>query len=127
MERAGHSVTEAVDGASGLQSFIAEPADIVVTDVLMPLMNGLEVITMLRRWSSKVPILAISGGLGPNEIDVLRTAQDYGANRTLAKPFAMDEFMLALHTLLIVSGVDPLATCLELERLNLAPSQEGKA
>ncbi len=126
MERAGHYVTEAGDGAAGVQHFNAAPADIVVTDVLMPLMNGLEVISVLRRWNATVPILAISGGMGANDKDILRVALECGANRTLAKPFAMDEFMLVLHTLLVVNGIDPIGTYLDLERLRAIDAVEKR-
>ncbi len=102
--------------AAGLQCFVAEPAEIVATYVLMPLMHGLEVIAMLRRWNSRVPILAISGGVSVHGLDVLHMAQDHGADRTLAKPFAIDELTLVLHSLLVVEGGDPLAAYRDLEQ-----------
>jgi CheY-like chemotaxis protein len=58
-ERAGHDVTEAIDGTAAL----AAPPDLVVTDITMPVMDGLELIRRLRDdpATAHIPILAVSG------------------------------------------------------------------
>jgi two-component system response regulator (stage 0 sporulation protein F) len=48
LERAGHEVLEATDGAMGLEIFEGEPTDLIITDIRMPGMGGLEFISALR-------------------------------------------------------------------------------
>ena len=61
--RAGHDVSEACDGAAALESVRESPPDLVVTDVMMPVMGGIEFIQRLRADPSTeaIPVLAISG------------------------------------------------------------------
>ncbi|MEV6303234.1 response regulator [Actinoplanes sp. NPDC051861] len=63
LTRAGHDVTEASDGAAALESVRSSPPDLVVTDVMMPLMDGLEFIRRLRAdpATEAIPVLAVSG------------------------------------------------------------------
>ncbi len=62
-ERAGHEVLEARHGADALQRVRAGPPDLVVTDVMMPVMDGLQLIAHLRSnpETARIPILAVSG------------------------------------------------------------------
>ena len=63
LRKAGHNVTVAEDGAEGLQAVLESPPDLVVTDVMMPVMDGLELIRRLRGdpATADIPILAASG------------------------------------------------------------------
>ena len=62
-ERAGHEVSDAADGAAALRAVRAHPPDLVVTDVMMPVMDGVELIRCLRGdpATAHIPILAASG------------------------------------------------------------------
>ena len=62
-ERAGHEVTDAGDGAAALRAVRASPPDLVVTDMMMPVMGGRELIQQLRREpaTAGIPVLAASG------------------------------------------------------------------
>jgi CheY-like chemotaxis protein len=62
-ERAGHEVCEAGDGAAALRAARDSPPDLVVTDMMMPVMDGVELIRQLRREpvTAGIPILAASG------------------------------------------------------------------
>ena len=62
LERAGHTVEDAPNGAAGLKRFYSHPADVVVTDIIMPEKEGLETIIELKRDHPEVKIIAISGG-----------------------------------------------------------------
>lgn len=73
--------------------------DAILTDIFMPEKDGLEVIRELRKTLPGVVILAMSGGGGTGDLDVLRTAQLMGAKRVLAKPFPMQELKQALKEL----------------------------
>ena len=98
-ESAGHTVVIARNGHEGLRAFSASQADIVVTDILMPEKEGMETIVDLRRLNPDVPILAISGAAPTGNISFLKIAQKLGANRTLSKPFAMEDFVAAIAEL----------------------------
>ena len=62
-ERDGHTVVLATNGKEALQSYQEQPAEIVVTDILMPDMEGIETIRELKRINPNVKIIAMSGGV----------------------------------------------------------------
>lgn len=99
LERAGYSVVEARDGAEGLQYYQENPADLVITDILMPEKEGLETIRELREKFPSVKIIAISGGGRTGKLDFLPVAKKLGALRTLYKPFPLQELLDAVRDL----------------------------
>jgi two-component system, chemotaxis family, chemotaxis protein CheY len=99
LKRRGYSVTAARNGESGLASLAAESFALVITDIVMPDMEGLETIKRIRRGNPALPIIAISGG-GSSQIDYLKFARKFGADAALAKPFDPAE-LLDLATQLI--------------------------
>lgn len=94
LERAGYETEVAVDGAEGLRVFRLRPADLVITDILMPGKDGLETIEELTKDYPDLPLIAISGG-GPGEKAqfALEMAMVCGAGRILAKPFSRQEIL----------------------------------
>ena len=96
---AGHTVREADDGRVGLKLFAQEPADVVVSDLIMPEQEGIETITTLRKNHAKLPIIAISGGF-TNAPHYLKAAAKLGANRVMAKPFATADLIAAITEVL---------------------------
>ena len=96
----GHEVTVAENGKEAVHHVLNQFFDLVITDLIMPEKEGLETIADIRRQTSEMPIIAISGGgrVGPN--DYLETARFIGANATLAKPFARKELMNTIDSLL---------------------------
>jgi DNA-binding response OmpR family regulator len=100
LTRSGYQVTEARDGAEGLRIHRGDPADLIITDVVMPEKEGLETILELRKEFPALKILAISGGGRNQPGDYLPVARKLGANRTLAKPFARAELLAAIRELL---------------------------
>ncbi len=96
---AGCAVTAARDGAEALEILRANPADVVLMDIYMPLQDGFEAIRELRRVAPAVKIIAISGGSRGN-FDPLKAAEMLGADRTLRKPFGIDDLLGALMELL---------------------------
>ncbi|MBF0141985.1 MAG: response regulator [Magnetococcales bacterium] len=97
LEREGHTVRLAENGDEGVLAFCAEPSDLVICDILMPVKDGLETIEELRRLAPELPILAVSGG-GPGEKAqfALDVAQLCGAVQVLAKPFSRKEILAAI-------------------------------
>jgi DNA-binding response OmpR family regulator len=98
--RAGYEVVEARDGNQGLQLFRASPTDLIITDILMPEKEGLETIIDLRREFPAVKIIAISGGGRTGNLNFLEVAKRLGAQRTLQKPFELQEMIAAVRELL---------------------------
>ncbi len=107
LEKAGHAVVEAGNGREGLRAFEAQPADLVVTDLIMPEMEGVETIRTLRRLSPALPIIAISGGGRLEPSNYLNFAQHFGAARVFEKPLDLAELAAAVAALLGTGGAAP--------------------
>jgi len=98
LEAAGHEVLLATDGEKGLRFHRARPADLVITDIFMPVREGLETIRAFRKEFPKVPIIAVSGR--PDLANSLYLAQQLGATRVLPKPFESDVMMAMVNSVL---------------------------
>jgi len=88
-----YDITEATDGKSAIRRYREQPFDLVITDLVMPGMEGIELIKELRAIDQNVRVVAISGGLLAASDTYLKTAKLLGAQYTLPKPFTMDELM----------------------------------
>ena len=96
LERVGHEVVSTSDGREALRTFEQDPADLVITDINMPGMDGIEVISAFRALSAGVPIIAISGGgLMPKEV-LLSSASALGAVEVVSKPFEVTQLVGAV-------------------------------
>jgi CheY-like chemotaxis protein len=93
LEGAGYDVTLAVDGQSGLAEFGRGVPDMVITDIVMPEIEGIETIRVMRSSAPTLPIVAISGGGRGVPLDYLRMAQRLGATEVLQKPFEADDLV----------------------------------
>ena len=87
LERDGHEVVEAENGESGLESFRSQPSDLVIVDLFMPVMDGLEMLSELRQEFPGTRAIAISGSVYERRPRFLEIAGRIGSVRTLAKPF----------------------------------------
>ena len=96
LEAEGYSVAMAGDGRIGLQQAQSFVPDLVLTDIIMPNMEGIEFIVELRRTNGTLPIIAMSGGGRTGNIDFLRCAQRLGATCVLHKPIEVDELLRIL-------------------------------
>ena len=100
LEKVGYEVVDASNGRQGLSRYSEKPADLVITDLVMPEKEGIETIMDLNRRFAGVKIIAISGGgqVGPR--DYLRLARELGALKTFAKPFSIGDLLKAIQELL---------------------------
>lgn len=97
---AGYEVVCAADGREGLQRFGEAPVALVITDLFMPEMDGLEVLHELRRLAPAARILAVSGGAAELPLDLLGASARLGAAAVLRKPFTSDELLAAVTRVL---------------------------
>ena len=95
----GYHVWTALDGRKGLQLYHDHEVDLVITDVLMPEKDGLEVVRTLRNLNSTIPIIVMSGG-GERDLDFVVEAEEFGATRIISKPFHIEEVVVMVHDLL---------------------------
>lgn len=96
LERNEYSVALAESGEAGLDYVVANPVDLVILDLAMPDMDGLEVSRQLRSWSS-VPIIVLS--VRESETDKI-AALDAGADDYLTKPFSLDELLARIRAVM---------------------------
>lgn len=92
----GYTVVRARNGREALGIYDPRIVSLVLTDVLMPSMEGIELIMALRKLNPKVKIIAMSGG-GRNQPEAyLAITERMGVVKTLAKPFPLDELQRAV-------------------------------
>lgn len=100
LQKAGHKATVATSGREALDLYDQTAHDLVIMDLVMPEMDGLEAISEIRKRNEEVPILAISGGGKGGLLGYLTIARTLGADQTLSKPFSIEELRKTVHALL---------------------------
>ena len=95
LEGEGYQVLEASTGRLGLELYRERSADLIITDIVMPEMNGLEMMLELTRNFLTVKVIAISGGLESE--GTLHVATLLGAHQTFHKPLDMDKLLSAVR------------------------------
>lgn len=97
LERYGHTVDVASNGKEAIQAYRDNPADLVLTDILMPDMEGIETIREFRKLNQDIRIIAMSGGGTIEANEYLKMAELFGAKRTISKPFDVAEIVEAVN------------------------------
>jgi DNA-binding response OmpR family regulator len=100
LEYEGHEVLDAQDGIDGERLYQEGYADLVITDIVMPRKDGIEVILELRRDFPDIKILAISGGGRIGSEQYLDMAKSLGAQDILGKPFKQKDIVESVRKLL---------------------------
>ncbi len=89
LERKGHDVLLADDGRQGMQLINQSDLDLIITDIMMPEMDGLEILLEIRNSKQTIPIIAISGGMRDLPLNFLSQAKLFGARQVLEKPIPL--------------------------------------
>jgi two-component system response regulator MprA len=97
LRSSGYGVATAVDGKDGLDRMASEPPDLVVLDILMPRLDGLEACRQLRASGDRTPVLMLTAR---DAVGDRVEGLDAGADDYLVKPFALDELLARIRALL---------------------------
>jgi DNA-binding response OmpR family regulator len=100
LRTAKHTALEAGDGRQALDVLDREPVDLVVTDIMMPEIDGIGLILAIRKQHPNLRVLCISGGDRIGNMDYLPMAGKLGANMVLAKPFTPKQLLAAVEAAL---------------------------
>ena len=100
LEQEGYEVVEAANGKEGVRLYREDPADLIITDLIMPEKEGIETIVELKRDFPDVKIIAISGGGQLDPEEYLLMAKKLGAECTFAKPVKREELLKAVSELI---------------------------
>ena len=87
----GHQVWDVADGAEALKVIETTPVDLIISDVYMADMDGMELLVRIQQLELDVPVVVISGGGFKSKEDVLKMATACGAVATLDKPFTVEQ------------------------------------
>ncbi|BCW88680.1 Transcriptional activator protein CzcR [Alphaproteobacteria bacterium SO-S41] len=112
LEFAGHDVTLARHGGEGLKALETGTAfDLVISDLLMPEVEGIEFIMTIRRQRNAVPIIAITGGVpragATKDVDYLELSSKLGATAIIRKPFTRKQLLAVVDECLATQTGEP--------------------
>ena len=108
LEEHGYRVFQSENGATGLDAFRAYKPDLIITDIVMPVKEGLQTIIDIRRERPGTRIIALSGGSRRGRNDFLDIARQFGAWDVLVKPFEVDDFLARVDR--CFGGAGPAST-----------------
>jgi two-component system response regulator (stage 0 sporulation protein F) len=101
VQKDGHEVMVAENGQHACDAFQNAEIDLIITDLVMPEKNGIEMIIQLKKTHPDLKVIAISGGSGfSGQIDLLSVAQLLGAKHIIRKPFTVDDIRNAVNDML---------------------------
>ncbi len=99
LEQESFEVMTAVNGYEGIELHATNSFDIIITDLFMPEMDGIETIVNLKKEYPKAKIIAMTGVIGRFHRDFLKSAHLLGANKTLIKPFSKEKLIECVNNL----------------------------
>lgn len=89
-----HEVLSTTDGREAIEIIKAEKPDLVISDIMMPFMSGLELLEIIKAENKKIPVILISA---LDDVEVVQTAIGMGADDFIIKPVKIDELTLRIH------------------------------
>lgn len=98
MKADGYDVLTSTDGRDAVDLIKSEEPDLVISDIMMPFMSGLELLELIKAEKKKIPVILISA---LDDIEVIQTAIGMGADDFVIKPVKMDELSLRIKRVLI--------------------------
>jgi YesN/AraC family two-component response regulator len=104
LRKAGYDSQLAENGVEAMKMHRENPMDLVITDIIMPEKEGIEIISEFKRDYPTVKLIAISGGGRIGPANYLKMAKLLGAERTFAKPVDTSQLLSAIEELLAQPG-----------------------
>ena len=106
LEEEGYEVAIARDGLEGLEQYFREHPALIIADVMMPEVDGFEMVRRIRRMDKEVPVLFLSAR---SSVDDIVFGFGLGANDYLRKPFSLRELIALVKALTVKSQSEPVA------------------
>ena len=100
LEHEGHQIMDASDGEMGMQILAQHGADVVITDIFMPGMDGIQTLREIRKRFPAIKVIAMSGGDSSGLLDLREDAELLGAVKSVQKPFTAREIVDVVRTAL---------------------------
>ena len=116
LRRKGYGVDHATDGKSGLEMVLSKNHGLLISDLMLPEMDSLNLIKELRKNNGQLPVLILSA---KSSVDERVEGLHAGADDYLVKPFAFDELLARVEALLRRIRQEPAATELQVENLRV--------
>ena len=95
-----YKISEAANGKAGLKEFRDNTPDLVITDIIMPEMEGISFIRELRAHNKDIPIIAMTGNVHGRMEEFLDISSKLGADAILRKPIKSQEFIETINKLI---------------------------
>ncbi len=108
LENRGYDVIAATNGREGVRLYGTTPVDLVISDILMPEMDGIEALKALRQRNPELKLIAVSGGGKRLKMDLLKVARILGATATFEKPYNIQELLATVSRLLSLGASTPV-------------------
>lgn len=89
-----HEILTSTDGRDAIDIIKNEQPDLVISDIMMPFMSGLELLEIIKAENKKIPVILVSA---LDDVEVVQTAIGMGADDFIIKPVKMDELALRIH------------------------------
>lgn len=100
LESMGYQTKSALNGKEGLSQMLEKTPDLIITDIMMPEMDGLELLTYIREHKLDLPVIAISGGMQTASMNFLPLARKFGACQVFEKPVSLVQLRKAVQEML---------------------------
>ena len=107
LEEESYAVDLCEDGAKGLEMALATNYDLIVVDLMLPSMSGMEILNAIRRERIQTPVMILTA---QSQVDQRVKGLDAGADDYLTKPFAIDELLARVRALLRRGATDRKST-----------------
>lgn len=107
LKAGGHEVFSARNGFEANEKMLHETFDVIVTDIVMPDRDGMEMLSELRRNRATARVIAISGDDSAPQFQYLKVAEKLGADMTLAKPFTGDMLLNSVDLMVELGPKEP--------------------
>lgn len=117
LEYEGYETGKALDGIEAFEMFLSQKWDLILLDIMLPGMSGIELLRRIRGKNSSVPIILLTA---KDSIEDKVSGLDLGASDYITKPFRMEELLARIRAVLRMSQATPASSPLDEEWLQVS-------